>query len=469
MLIGPHFKFTYIKLHPVSLSLHCIVFIGVFYLFEQYDFQQDFRKRAAIFKCALTVLIGGILVNFLSYILAQPNQSRRVFVIYCVLIFIGVTFVRIAYSFIGSVGAYDKKTLIFGSGKKADDIVKTIKENKNIGIKILQHIESTAENLDISSNDTIYTFQSQMLRDKVVKLNLQILIVAISRIQMEPYIQDLTWCAQEGIEIWDTPTAYERLENKIPIHAVDDIWLLYAALSRPKVFTRKLKRLFDVVFSSAGILFTLPIMFIAGLAIYIESRGPIILRQKRIGQNGNIFILYKFRSMYQNFPTSGEKGTSLNDKRVTKVGRFIRRTHIDELPQLINVLRGELSLVGPRAELSDFVHEYIGNNKYTKGTICEKAPLLPFSKTDLMGKDVEYLYATSSEKMQIIPYIEQRFTVPQGITGWAQVKRPYVSSSYEDMMAKLAYDLYYIKNMSILLDIIILLKTIKIVLFGKGK
>ena len=159
--------------------------------------------------------------------------------------------------------------------------------------------------------------------------------------------------------------------------------------------------------------------------------------------------------MYQNFPTSGEKGTSLNDKRVTKVGRFIRRTHIDELPQLINVLRGELSLVGPRAELSDFVHEYIGNNKYTKGTICEKAPLLPFSKTDLMGKDVEYLYATSSEKMQIIPYIEQRFTVPQGITGWAQVKRPYVSSSYEDMMAKLAYDLYYIKNMSILLDIII--------------
>ena len=466
--LGPSFKIFMFNVHSLFFSLHNIVFLIVLYIFDQYDFQQDFRRKPAILRCALTVIVGGILVNFLSYLTAVPNQARGLFLIYCILIFIGLISVRFIYSYLGSVGLYDKRTLIIGCGDSGKTIFKRIKNRPALGLNIIGFLVKDGNNHDDTDLDVPVYYQKGFLKDEVIKYAPQLLIVAMRRERFHALNKDLIWLAQEGIEIWDVPTAYERLEKRIPIEYVDDLWLLFAAINRPKSTTMRLKRLLDISVSSVLLAITFPIMLLTIILIWIESRFPVILRQERIGQNGAMLQLYKFRSMEQCIPSDGEKGTCIGDNRVTNVGRLIRKLHIDELPQLFNVLKGDLSMVGPRAELFDFVYEYIENPfifENLKKPLTNKATLNERTNT----KDEESNGTFKEKVRKIIPYIEQRFTVPQGVTGWAQISKPYSSSSYQDMVEKIGYDLYYIKNMSIFLDIVILLKTVKIVLFGKGK
>jgi lipopolysaccharide/colanic/teichoic acid biosynthesis glycosyltransferase len=245
---------------------------------------------------------------------------------------------------------------------------------------------------------------------------------------------------------------------------VDEMWLLFAAINWPKLHTRRLKRVLDIGVALCGLVVTFPIMVITTIAVRLESDGPVILVQKRLGKQGRLIGVYKFRSMYQREPLVGEKGTCVNDARVTRVGRIIRKLHIDELPQLVNVIRGDLSIVGPRAELYDFINEYID---------CRSRSWTAWETVHALSSDPESRSSgdgmSAGDLERFIPYIEQRFTVQQGITGWAQVMHPYVTSSYEDMVTKLEYDLYYIKNMSLVLDIVIMFMTVRLILLGKGK
>jgi len=183
----------------------------------------------------------------------------------------------------------------------------------------------------------------------------------------------------------------------------------------------------DLSFSLAGLIILSPLCLATGLAIKLESRGPVFYRQERVGQNGVAFNLLKFRSMRVDAEENGPVWTSENDGRTTRVGRIIRKLHLDEIPQMINVLRGEMSFVGPRPERPYFV--------------------------DALQKE--------------IPFYSHRHTVKPGITGWAQIYYPY-GASKEDALEKLKYDLYYLKHMSPLLDLMVILKTTKIVLLGKG-
>jgi exopolysaccharide biosynthesis polyprenyl glycosylphosphotransferase len=194
-----------------------------------------------------------------------------------------------------------------------------------------------------------------------------------------------------------------------------------------KEYIQKIKRLIDFGLSSFILLITSPVIAITALAIRLDSSGPVFFRQERVGKDGNIFTLWKFRSMYENAECNGAVWAEKNDSRITRVGKWIRLLRIDEIPQLWNVFRGEMSLIGPRPERPEFVKEL--------------------------------------EKQ--IPYYSTRHAVRPGITGWAQVNYPY-GASVEDALIKLEYDLYYIKNMSILLDIKIMLKTIGVVLLGTG-
>jgi exopolysaccharide biosynthesis polyprenyl glycosylphosphotransferase len=188
------------------------------------------------------------------------------------------------------------------------------------------------------------------------------------------------------------------------------------------------KRLFDLFVSGLLLLFTLPIMIVTGLLIRLESRGPIFYSQERVGQYGLTFTIFKFRSMYTDAEKDGRPiWAAANDDRTTRVGRFIRRVRIDELPQTINVFLGQMSFVGPRPERPYFVNELAAQ----------------------------------------IPYFHARHSVKPGITGWAQVCFPY-GASVEDAMSKLQYDLYYVKNHSLFLDLMILLQTAQVVVLGKG-
>lgn len=232
-----------------------------------------------------------------------------------------------------------------------------------------------------------------------------------------------------GVMVVDIRSFYEHVAQRLPLSQINDEWLLqtegFSLNTRGSL--RRLKRALDVFISSLMLLATLPLTLLAALAVRMESPGPVIYRQDRVGLREKEFTVYKFRSMRQDAEKNGAVWAAKNDARVTRVGKFLRKTRIDELPQLWNVLKGDMSLIGPRPERMTFVRE--------------------LKKT--------------------IPYYSLRHTVKPGLTGWAQVCYPY-GASEEDARLKLEYDLYYIKNISILLDIRIIFKTIGVVLFPRG-
>jgi lipopolysaccharide/colanic/teichoic acid biosynthesis glycosyltransferase len=207
---------------------------------------------------------------------------------------------------------------------------------------------------------------------------------------------------------------------------------------------------------------TAPLMLVSCLAVLMESGRPMIIVQKRIGKNGRVFDMYKIRTMTTIAPSPGETGSNCITHQVTRVGRILRKLHFDEFPQFINILRGDLSLVGPRSELFDFVYHYINQDRFRE-VYPDVCWLFKPPDNSMNSRDIDTRF------QHYVPYIEQRFTVPQGITGWAQVHAPHVSSSYDDMIRKLEYDLYYIKNLSLILDFEIFIRTIKVMLLGFGK
>lgn len=232
-----------------------------------------------------------------------------------------------------------------------------------------------------------------------------------------------------GVMVVDIRSFYEHVVQRLPLSQINDEWLLtsegFSLNTRGSL--RRLKRALDVMISSSLLLLTLPIMILAAIIVRLESPGPVIYRQDRVGLREKEFTVYKFRSMQQDAEKNGAVWAAQNDARVTRFGKIMRKTRIDELPQLWNVLKGDMSFIGPRPERMTFVRQ--------------------LQKT--------------------IPYYSLRHTVKPGLTGWAQVSYPY-GASEDDARLKLEYDLYYIKNMSILLDIRIIFKTIGVVLFPRG-
>jgi len=236
-------------------------------------------------------------------------------------------------------------------------------------------------------------------------------------------------CRLRGITVEDWPTFYEKETGKILVTDLRPSWLIFSDGFVKTPRTEIIKRLLDITLAFAALVVALPLMAVIAIAIKLDSPGPVLFRQPRLGRNGSVFILRKFRSMGQDAEKhTGPVWATDRDPRVTTFGAFIRRTRLDELPQLVNVLVGDMSFIGPRPERPEFVYEL----------------------------------------QKHIPFYMERLSVKPGITGWAQVQYHY-GSSIEDALEKLQYDLYYIKNLSIFLDLLILLNTIQVVLFARGR
>jgi sugar transferase (PEP-CTERM system associated) len=241
-------------------------------------------------------------------------------------------------------------------------------------------------------------------------------------------LRALLECRLNGIQVTDLARYFERVHGRVPIDSLKVSWLIYGSGFRQSWLRGVTKRAFDVLAAIVLLSITLPIMAVAALLILIEGGAPIIYRQERVGRSGKTFILLKFRSMSHDAEKDGrESWATVNDLRVTNTGRFLRRTRIDELPQLLNVFKGNMSFVGPRPERPQFV-------------------------------------AMLTEK---IPFYAVRHSVKPGITGWAQVRYTY-GATVEESMKKLEYDLYYVKNHTVFLDLLILLDTVRVVMLGKG-
>jgi exopolysaccharide biosynthesis polyprenyl glycosylphosphotransferase len=255
-------------------------------------------------------------------------------------------------------------------------------------------------------------------------------ILATAQPPGDAILSELMRARLRGMRIYDLTDFYERFLFKLPIVNLRDSWVILAHgfdLLHHTIQLRA-KRVIDVVLSFALMLVLSPLMIVTAIAIKLDSKGPVFYRQMRTGLNGVTFRLYKFRTMVEDAEECGARWTEKKDPRITRVGRFLRSTHIDELPQLRNVLLGEMSFIGPRPERPDF----------------------------------------NDELEAAIPYYDLRHLVKPGITGWAQVLYPY-GASVEDAREKLQYDLYYIKNYSVMLDLVILIRTLRVVLVGRGR
>jgi sugar transferase (PEP-CTERM system associated) len=240
--------------------------------------------------------------------------------------------------------------------------------------------------------------------------------------------EELLKCRMDGIPIEDGVAFYERLAGKLLLDRVHPSFLIFSDGFVKSKLSRIAKTAMDYFFASLGLIVFIPIMGLVALAIKMDSLGPVFYRQERVGKDGRIFELLKFRSMRPDAEEeTGPVWAQENDERVTRVGRIIRKLRIDEMPQMINVLRGEMSFVGPRPERRHFV--------------------------DHLRRE--------------IPYYDKRLAVKPGVTGWAQIEYAY-GASENDAFEKLKYDLYYMKNMSPILDLVIIFRTVKIVLFGNG-
>jgi len=242
-------------------------------------------------------------------------------------------------------------------------------------------------------------------------------------------IRELLDCKLSGIRVTDAASFIERETCQIRVDSLQPSWLVFGGGFDQSFIRAFMKRAFDIVVSTIIMALTLPIMLITAICIWWEDRGPLIYRQERVGMGGNTFYVMKFRSMGINAEKPGTpQWAAANDPRVTRVGGFIRKVRIDELPQLVNVFKGEMSFVGPRPERPFFVEQLSAQ----------------------------------------IPYYQVRHSIKPGITGWAQVRYGY-GATVEDAVQKLQYDLYYVKNNSLFLDVLILIDTVKVVLFGAGR
>src|SRR5437016_7900399 len=241
-------------------------------------------------------------------------------------------------------------------------------------------------------------------------------------------LRSLLDCRLNGVRVTDLSRFFERVHGQVPIESLKASWLIYGSGYRQNWRRTFMKRVFDVIVAAILLVVTFPIMLLTAILIVLEDGEPIIYRQERVGARGTTFTLLKFRSMAKNAEIDGKASwASVNDARITRVGRFLRRTRIDELPQLLNVLKGEMSFVGPRPERPEFV-------------------------------------AMLTEQ---IPFYAVRHSVKPGLTGWAQVRYSY-GATVEQSVEKLEYDLYYVKNHTLVLDLVILLETVRVVLLGEG-
>jgi len=322
-----------------------------------------------------------------------------------------------------------RRILIVGNGREAQTLSRQIAENHNTAYSVVGFYPTeTAEQNAIQLTSPVFSADVP-LEQVALEQKIDEIVVAVKehRGGVLP-IRQLLECRILGTPVHSLPTFYERLKGEVPLESMKASWLIYGGGFTQGQMRAAAKRLFDMVSAMLLLCCLWPIMLLTALLIKLEDGGPVFFQQERVGRFGKTFYCIKFRSMRTDAEKDGiARWASANDQRITRVGAFIRKARIDELPQLINVLRGEMSMVGPRPERPAFV--------------------------EMLERD--------------IPFYAIRHSVKPGVTGWAQVRYAY-GASVEDAKRKLQFDLYYVKNHSIFLDFFILFETVRVVVFGEG-
>ncbi len=386
---------------------------------------EDFKRL--VFRLLLLMVVVVILMSFLFYLLPILFMTRTTFIYALMLSGSALVVVR-TLLFISIDREYFKQNIIvFGAGKKAKQLNEMHRKLDTKTIKIVGFLPIETEEVLIEQSQLISL--PNTLLEYVIANDIDEIIVAIDDRRKRFPVDDVLECKVNGTQVLDVSTFFERQTGRITLNALHPSNLIFSDGFIQNNFYQLLKRLFDIMASLILLMVTWPVMIITALAIMIESgfKGTILYKQVRVGLYNENFEVFKFRSMGMDAEKNGAQWAQKVDARVTKVGEIIRKYRIDELPQLFNVIKGEMSFVGPRPERPEFVKEL-------------------------------------SEK---IKFYEIRHYIKPGITGWAQICYPY-GANEEDSRNKLEYDLYYMKNFSIFLDVMILLQTIQVVVWRQG-
>lgn len=409
-----------------------LAFVGfgsiVLFVGGAYDVSpQQGRKEIVIhlMGCFASLLL---LLSATGFAFPYIGWGRLALVLALALGFLAVTTIRLFTLKLWDTPRFRERLLLLGATPLADRLIETLSTMRYRGHEVLGYVDDRSET-DLCLNDGYQVLgRVSELGRVAVEHRAETIVVTLSERRGILPLAPVLDCKLRGIRVEDWPSFYERLTGRIGIENLRPSWLIFSDGFHRASMTRTVKRVMDVGLALGFLVLGLPLFVAIAVAVKLESRGSIFFRQDRVGQGGKVFGLLKFRTMYDGAERqTGPVWATPDDPRVTRVGRVLRRSRLDEFPQIVNVLRGDLSFVGPRPERPPFV-------------------------------------AMLHER---VPYYLQRVSVKPGITGWAQVRYPY-GATVEDAAQKLEYDLYYVKNMSIFLDLVILLSTVQVVLFGRG-
>ncbi len=394
-----------------------------------YNARQRSRLAGVLARVAASVFGAAMVVAMLAYLVPAISISRGDLLLMSTVAFAGSFILRTAFDKLVNEDVFKRRVLVYGAGRRAASIAKLRRRSDRRGFIIVGYVPADGdepsgvpESEKINADSDLWSICRAHAVDEIV--------VAMDDRRRQFPMDELLECRLEGVEIVDLVSFLERETGKVRLDVLNPSWMIFSEGFRQGRIHSMFERTFDVLASLVLLTLAMPVMALTALAIKITEgpRATIFYRQVRVGQYGRPFRLLKFRSMREDAEQDGKaQWAQKNDSRVTRIGAFIRLTRIDELPQILNVLRGEMSFVGPRPERPEFVEQL-------------------------------------NER---IPYYRERHSIKPGITGWAQLCYPY-GSSEQDAAEKLQYDLFYVKNHTLLFYLAILVQTVEVIVWRKG-
>lgn len=391
------------------------------YYFDLYEPEQLASRAETYFRLLVTLSVLCFVLSAISLIFPEVMVGKHVFVLGLFIVTFALLAWRSAYAWIVQIPVLRERVYVLGTGERAARLVQALRSRNDLGMEVIgwagaigngRHEQDFAENLTVL-----------LKRQPVHRV-----VVAMEDRRGKMPVNELLSLRLSGVKIDEARTLLEKISGEIEVDDLHPSAMIFAEGFRRSPVLLFARRLVSILVSAVSLVIVLPLMPLVVLAIKLDSSGPVLFRQTRVGRGGDVFTLFKFRSMWQDAEAhAGATWAGDNDPRVTRVGRFLRKTRLDEIPQLWNVLKGDMAFVGPRPERPEFVQWLAG----------------------------------------AVPYYSMRHMIRPGLTGWAQVRYGY-GASLEDSKRKLQFDLYYMKHMSVSLDLLIMFQTLKTVIFGRG-
>jgi sugar transferase (PEP-CTERM system associated) len=414
---------------PEKTLLHVAVLLVCFYYADLYQASSLRKRFEPLVRLAQAFLLGTVALALVYLVLPSLTAGRGVLSLFLPLAFLAVLGWRYGYLWIAHREMLSEAVLVLGTGASAVQIVRETMEHSPVGYRVVGFVgEHRAEVGRRLFNPTVLGTIEE-LPQLVERHRVSLIVVALDDRRGRMPVAELLRCRLMGIRVEEAPSFFERLTGRILVRNLRPSWLVFSqGFRKPRLFLR-LKQTAEFLVALVALVLSGPLLALIAALVKLDSRGPVFYRQERVGEGGRTIALMKFRTMRADAEaaTGPVWAAAEGDPRMTRLGRYLRKARLDELPQLINVLRGEMSFVGPRPERPHFVETL----------------------------------------RRVIPYYDERHSVKPGITGWAQIKFGY-GATIEDAEEKLQYDLYYIKHMSPWFDAGVVLQTLKVMLLGRG-